>query len=68
MPQKIHTPDIKVCAICGAKAIIIDWDYDCNYRVYCDNNHTATKNCGSVHRAICKWNNAQAKITSSNNK
>lgn len=28
----------------------------------CDKNHTSTRECGTIHRAICRWNNAQARI------
>jgi hypothetical protein len=56
MKQKITTPEILNC-YCGAKAHPIDWEYKDMWKVYCDNNHTLTKECGSIHRAICLWNN-----------
>lgn len=59
MRQKVKTPDIATCAICGAKATALDWDYRDMWRVMCDNNHTATKECGTKHRAVCRWNAAQ---------
>jgi len=62
MAQKIKTPPIEPCAICGASAKSIDWYFRSRYRVICDNNHTATGEFNTVHRAICRWNNAQKKI------
>ena len=59
MKQTIKQPEILACAICGAKGIVIDWDFKSMYRVFCDNNHTATKECGTVNRAIHRWNNKQ---------
>jgi hypothetical protein len=63
MAQKIKTPPITPCARCGAKAKCIeDWDFRDMWKVICDNNHTSTKDCGTKHRAICRWNNAQIKL------
>jgi hypothetical protein len=59
--QKVTTPPIALCAKCGAKAKCFD-DCDYRWRVICNNHHTATKVCGSRHRAICRWNNAQEKL------
>ncbi len=59
--QRVFTPPIADCAICGAKAMCIDWHFRGMWRVMCDNNHTATRECGTTHRAICRWNNAQAR-------
>lgn len=57
MKQKVITPPIEDC-FCGAKAKPIeDWDFRNQYRIICDNNHTLTKDCKSIHRAICLWNN-----------
>ena len=64
MKQRVITPPIADCAICGAKAMCIDWDFRFAYKVICDNNHVATRECGTVHRAICRWNNAQARLVS----
>ena len=61
--QKPITPKIKNCT-CGASARPIDWDFRDRWRVICDNNHTLTEECGTVHRAICLWNN---RIEKSNN-
>lgn len=60
--QKVVTPKIKECPICGAEAKALSWNFDFNYQVMCDNNHTLTKECGSRHRAVCKWNNKADKI------
>ena len=59
MKQPIKTPPIAPCARCGADAKCIDWDFRDRWRVMCDNNHTSTKECGTRHRAICRWNNTQ---------
>ena len=40
MNQKIITPPILNCARCGATAKALSWNFDFNYKVYCDNNHT----------------------------
>ncbi len=58
MKQKVITPDIKPCPVCGSRAVALSWNFNFNYQVMCDKNHTLTKECGSRHRAICKWNNA----------
>ena len=57
--QKIITPNIQNCSVGGAVAKCIDWDYNFQYQVMCENNHTSTGKCASRHRAICKWNNKQ---------
>jgi len=62
MSQKIYTPAIKACAKCGAPAKVLDWNFNMRYRVMCDNNHTATGECNTQHRAICRWNNKQDKM------
>jgi hypothetical protein len=62
MKQQIKIPEIQNCAVCGEKARVIDWDYKMMYRVYCNNNHTATKECATINRAIHRWNNAQKKL------
>ena len=62
--QRPITPPIALCAKCGAEAKCID--LDSLWRVVCENNHKATKRCGSRHRAICRWNNAQAKAKENN--
>lgn len=62
MKQQVKTPPIAPCARCGAEAMCIDWNYRGFYRVICNNNHTSTKECGSFHRAVCLWNNAQTKL------
>lgn len=54
--QKVKILQISDCW-CGAKARIIDWDFRGMYRVMCDNNHTLTKECGTVNRAVHRWNN-----------
>ena len=61
MTQKIFTPLINKC-YCGANAKIIDWDFRNMYKVYCDNNHTLTKECGTINRAIHRWNNRVEKV------
>lgn len=65
MPQIVKTPAILNCTKCGAKAVCIDWDFQDRWRVMCDNNHTETKECGSRHRAICRWNNKQVEYSRS---
>jgi hypothetical protein len=62
MAQQIKTPSVAPCTRCGAEARCIDWHYNGKYKVWCDNNHTSTKECGSWHRAVCLWNNAQTKL------
>jgi hypothetical protein len=39
---------------------------DTTIGLMCNNNHTSTRECGSRHRAICKWNNAQEKLQQEN--
>ena len=53
--QPIKTPEIKQC-FCGAHARLVDWDFRDMWRVMCNNNHTLTKECGTKHRAVCRWN------------
>jgi len=50
------TPPVSDC-YCGKKAIAIDWEFRDRWQVICDSNHTLTKECGSRHRAVCRWNN-----------
>jgi hypothetical protein len=57
MKQIPITPEISHCW-CGMPAKVIDWNDNFMYQVMCDANHTMTRQCGSAHRAICKWNNA----------
>ena len=64
MKQVVKVPKIKDCAICGAKALPIDWDYRDRWQVVCDNNHTSTKECNTVNRAVHRWNAAQERIQS----
>lgn len=59
MAQKVVTPPIAPCAVCGAEADCIDWDFNMQYRVMCKNNHTSTGRLSTVHRAVCRWNSAQ---------
>lgn len=59
--QKIITPEVSDC-YCGAKARTIDWYYNDQWKVYCDKNHTLSKECGSRHRAVCLWNNRVKEI------
>jgi len=59
MAQKIITPPIEICAICGEPASAFDWDYNLKYKVFCKNNHSATGRCNTRHRAVMLWNNAQ---------
>lgn len=54
--QKVHIPQIEDCW-CGAKATVIDWDFRGMYKVMCSNNHSLTKECITVNRAVCRWNN-----------
>ena len=58
MSQKIKIPEIKNCH-CGATARIMTnpFSYDLEYRVECVNNHHLTKFCGTINRAIHRWNN-----------
>ena len=64
MKQPIFTPKIQKCAVCGAEAKCIDWNFNMRYRVMCDKNHIATGEFNTKHRAICRWNNEQIKVTS----
>lgn len=63
MRQRPITPKTKNYARCDAPAHVIDWDYNMRYQVMCDKNHTATGKFNTVHRAICKWNNTQNKLS-----
>lgn len=71
MKQPIFTPPIQPCAICGAQAKTIDWNYNGRWVVMCDNNHTHWHidggGCTSRHRAICRWNNKQIKAKKDSN-
>lgn len=54
--QKVITPTIKRCW-CGEDAHIKGgWKWD-HWQVMCNNKHTLTRECSTVHRAICRWNN-----------
>ena len=53
--QKPVTPEVVDC-YCGAKAKLIDWDFNDMWQVMCDNNHTLSKQCGSKHKATILWN------------
>ena len=64
MKQRVITPQISKCW-CGADVGVLDWDHRMMYRAWCDNGHTLTNECGSQHRAICKWNNRIAALTAS---
>jgi len=55
------TPPISNCARCNAPAQCLDWDFRDQWRVMCNNNHVDTRECGTPHRAICRWNNKQKK-------
>jgi hypothetical protein len=59
--QKVFTPDILPCSICGSSAGVIDWNYNLLYKVYCDNNHSTNSGTGciTINRAVHKWNNKQ---------
>ncbi len=57
--QRVITPQIEKCHICGSFAKCIDWNYDMRYRVMCNNNHSTVGEYNSAHRAVCKWNNIQ---------
>jgi len=62
--QPIFTPDIKPCAICGASAYLVDWDYSDCWKVMCDNNHSLKGENITKNRAVHKWNNRQDIIAS----
>lgn len=66
--QKVITPPVLNCSICGSPARVIDWDYNMLYKVYCDKNHTtnAGKGCITVNRSVHKWNNKQIKLKENN--
>ena len=64
--SKVIVPEIEDCW-CGAKATVLDWDFRGMYRVWCDNNHTLTKECGTINRAIHRWNNRVKTIKETNN-
>ena len=57
MSQPIFTPEISNCS-CGAKAHLIDWDFNDVWKVWCDNNHRL-RGQGNItrNRAVHKWNN-----------
>lgn len=62
--QKVITPEIKNCPNCNDIAVIKTiLEYDTMYRVVCRScGKCLTKECGSKHRAICKWNNKVDRI------
>ena len=61
MTQTIYTPPILDCW-CGAKALVLDEDFNMQYRVMCNNNHILTKQCNTVNRAVWRWNNKVSKL------
>lgn len=67
MSQEVVVPPVSDCW-CGAKARVIDWDYRSMYRVWCDNNHTLTAECGTVNRAAHRWNNRVEEKKNANQK
>jgi ssDNA-binding Zn-finger/Zn-ribbon topoisomerase 1 len=62
MSQPIFTPEIMNCAKCGAKAVLIDWDFNGVWQVQCDNNHSTIGEYITRNRAVHKWNNKQQSI------
>ena len=63
MSQPIFTPPVSKC-FCGAHARVIDWDSREMYRVMCDKNHVLSNECGTINRAVHRWNNRVEKIIS----
>ena len=67
--KQIPKPPSIINCYCGDKAEVFECDdlsigYYNTWQVMCDRNHTMSKYCGSMHRAICLWNNRVAtKIT-----
>jgi hypothetical protein len=67
MSQKVITPAIADCAKCKVSAKPEeDWDFHNTWRIVCLNYKHSTKYCGTVHRATCRWNNAQECLISAN--
>ena len=63
MKQKVHTPAIANCARCKIPGRLQeDWDFRDTWKIICFNCNHSTKYCRTGHRAICRWNNAQARI------
>lgn len=57
MKQEVKTPNILRCW-CGAESEAFQsMENQFMYQVMCKQNHTLSKECGSVHRAVCLWNN-----------
>ena len=57
MAQIVKTPNVLPCW-CGARAEAFQsMEHQFLYQVMCDNNHTLSKECGTVNRAVCLWNN-----------
>ena len=66
MSQKVITPATACCAKCGAPAKPEeDWDFRGTWRIICLNYSHSTKYCKTLHRATCRWNNAQARFAAS---
>ena len=67
MKQKIKIPNIKIC-YCGLEGKIRtdERGHDLIFRVMCDNGHFVSKYCGTVNRAIHRWNNRIALIGKDN--
>ncbi len=65
MKQKVKTPEIIVCRCGHTPKVRESYDsydpmraYGVSYEVHCANcTNTGPQYCGSIHRAICKWNN-----------
>ena len=65
MSQKLITPEISECPRCGSSNTkCISENFNEQYHVECYScNQTLTRECGSRHRAICKWNNRVNQLT-----
>ena len=64
MKQNVITPALLSCAKCGAQPKLEeDWDFRDMWQVVCltPGCGRRTKECGTRHRATCRWNNAQLK-------
>jgi hypothetical protein len=61
--QKVHTPAIACCARCNTPGRLEeDWGFRDTWKIICFNCNRSTKYCGTRHRAVCRWNNAQSRI------
>jgi hypothetical protein len=61
--QKVFTPAIVDCARCNVPPRLCeDFDFRDTWQIGCLNCNHSTKFCSTGHRAICRWNNAQARI------